>query len=90
VKTYALLTQFVPIAGHLPSMFLATVVNSCPGNTSLTLPTPRPAQLISGVQGASLQRDPTSLSRRYRCEFDFSAVGIAVATTGWALGVRSF
>jgi len=30
VKTYAFLTQFVPIAGHLPSMFLATVVNSCP------------------------------------------------------------
>jgi len=31
VKTYALPTKFVPIAGHLPGMFLATLLTAVLG-----------------------------------------------------------
>src|SRR6266436_7384945 len=89
MKIYALPTEFVPIAGHLSGMFLATVVNSRPWNTSLMLPTPHPAQLISGVQGASLQRDPASLTRQYRCECGFFRRWHRSCNYGVGLGVRS-
>ena len=90
MKTYALPTKFVPIAGHLPGMFLATVVNSRSWNTSLTLPTPRPAQLISGVQGASLQGDAASLTCHHRCECGFPPLASQLQLRGGPLACDPF